>query len=126
MFMHPLVHAWAKDRMHKKQQRQVWISTACVVALSLRKTQLWRTHERWLRPQMQSFIYPRLGVLLSFGRKEMMLPLIVQCSWALIVVGEQSRLQTLLQRLYEALRISPWTPMPEYSPIWRLASTAAV
>ncbi|KFX97135.1 hypothetical protein V490_02942 [Pseudogymnoascus sp. VKM F-3557] len=33
--MHPLAHAWAKDRQELGQQHKAWISAACIVALSI-------------------------------------------------------------------------------------------
>jgi hypothetical protein len=55
--MHPVTHAWAKDRQTPDQASQAWIATGCVIASSWIEDHegFWRTKERLLVPHLLSF-----------------------------------------------------------------------
>ena len=55
--MHPLVHAWARDRQDERQQHESWIAMGCVVAASRSEREMWRVHGRHLKPQLQACTY---------------------------------------------------------------------
>jgi tetratricopeptide (TPR) repeat protein len=120
--MHPLAHAWAKDRLGKKHQEEVWISTACVLVLSRRMSALWEIYERMLRPHMQSFLPPNPQILLSFDSQQIMLPLLIGCGYILLIMREHHRNHSMLNVIYQELGITPWTPSNTHLPIWTLAS----
>jgi hypothetical protein len=54
--MHPLTHAWAKDRQSTKHQGAAWFSTGCVLGFFQSSDHLWRTQERRLLPHVQSYL----------------------------------------------------------------------
>lgn len=66
--MHPLAHAWAKDRLNKEQQQQAWVTAGCVLAsLRLEQTAAWRTYEQKLGPHIHSYLSPEVNVLFSYS-----------------------------------------------------------
>ena len=40
--MHPLTHAWARDRQEMAEQHESWVTTGCLVALSRSHRDFWR------------------------------------------------------------------------------------
>jgi tetratricopeptide (TPR) repeat protein len=124
--MHPLVHAWARDRQDVKHQQHAWISTACTIAFSRGISNLWRSNKELLRPHLQVLIPPVPLVLFSYETPQLMLPILLHCGWILNVTWEQKILQQLLNSVYQALNITPENVIEEYMPIWRLAASVAV
>ncbi|KAH9206731.1 hypothetical protein DL95DRAFT_315055, partial [Leptodontidium sp. 2 PMI_412] len=43
--MHPLTHAWAKDRQDSKCQGVAWITTGCILGLSRSDTRFWQSQQ---------------------------------------------------------------------------------
>ncbi|KAJ5022565.1 acyl transferase/acyl hydrolase/lysophospholipase [Bipolaris maydis] len=120
--MHPLAHAWAKDRLDQKQQQGAWVGAGCILALSRSKSETWQVYEKQLRPHMQSFLSPRVEEMLSFGPPGTMLPILLKCGWALNRMREDKKLELLLKGIYEVLGITPSDPSRENIPIWDLAA----
>jgi tetratricopeptide (TPR) repeat protein len=120
--MHPLVHAWAKDRLGKEEQQVIWMGVGCVLALSRCRSETWQVYERQLRPHVQSFLSPRVEAMFSFGPPGMMLLVLLECGWALNTMREDSRLKGLLDGIYRVLKLAPSDPSREHLPIWHLAA----
>ncbi|KAF2274187.1 FabD/lysophospholipase-like protein [Westerdykella ornata] len=98
--MHPLVHAWAKDRLGQEQHQMAWEES-----------------ETW-----QSFLPPSVEEIFSFGPPGTMLPILLKCGWVLNRMREDNRLKSLLESLYVVLKITPSEPSPEHIRIWDLAA----
>ncbi|KAF1364158.1 TPR-like protein [Lizonia empirigonia] len=120
--MHPLAHAWAKDRLEKERQRQAWATAGCVLALSHGQTNLWQVRERELRPHVQSLLSPSVQTMLSCGPQIAVLAVLLQCGWTLNTMREDARLEQLLSDICQALHIRPSDPTTEHVPIWELAA----
>ena len=121
--MHPLTHAWAKDRQNDEQQQQAWMSTGSVLALSHGQSQTWQTYERELRPHVQSYLSPRIEWVFSYGPQNMILSIVLKCGWILLQMRDDSRVASLLEGVYFKLDITLSNPSREYLPIWDLAAT---
>ncbi|KAH8702782.1 hypothetical protein GQ44DRAFT_778457 [Phaeosphaeriaceae sp. PMI808] len=120
--MHPLAHAWAKDRLGKEQQQAAWVRVGCLLALSQGQSEAWQVHEGQLRPHMQSFLSPSVEGIFSLGLQGKMLPILLRCGWALDTMREDARLEFLLEGIYRVLQIAPSNPSIEHVPIWDLAA----
>jgi tetratricopeptide (TPR) repeat protein len=120
--MHPLAHAWARDRLKQEHQQQAWIMAGCVLALSQKQTELWRVYERELRPHVQSFLSPSVQTMFSRGPQTAVLAILLKCGWAMSTMREDARLEQLLSGIYQALRIRPSDPTMEQMAIWDLAT----
>jgi tetratricopeptide (TPR) repeat protein len=120
--MHPLAHAWAKDRLDTKEQQQAWVSTACIFGISRRMTDVWLVYERQLHPHVQTLFSSSPETLWLFAPQTLMLPIAMSCGWLLLAMREYKLLHTLLQCIYQDLKISPWHPSAQHLPIWTLAS----
>ena len=94
--MHPLVHAWAKDRQADEQQAQSWLITGCIIALSNRGSSLWQLQQRQLRPHIHSFLPTETAATFSRGPEEMILGILLECGLILLQMRDDSRLDDLL------------------------------
>ncbi|CAN9251458.1 unnamed protein product [Alternaria alternata] len=120
--MHPLAHAWAKDRQEQEQQQAAWASAGCILALSRGESETWRVYERQLRPHIQSFLSPSVEAMFSSGPPGTMLPILLMCGWALNAMREDNKLGCLLEGIYQELQITLLDPSREHIRIWDLAA----
>jgi tetratricopeptide (TPR) repeat protein len=122
--MHPLTHAWAKDRLGREQQQTAWVRVGCLLALSSSGgwRQGWQVHEKLLRPHLQAFLLPSVDAMLMFGPPGMMVPILLECGWALSRMREDGQVESLLDGIYGVLRITPSNPSQEHLDLWNLAA----
>ncbi|KAI9889263.1 MAG: hypothetical protein M1814_005638 [Vezdaea aestivalis] len=55
--MHPLTHAWAKDRLQQSQQQEARDTTGSILALSINPSNQYDTIYRWVHTHAQTFIH---------------------------------------------------------------------
>jgi tetratricopeptide (TPR) repeat protein len=122
--MHPLAHAWAKDRLGQEQQQKAWVKAGCLLALSRDESNRWQGYEGQLWPHVQSFLSPSVDAILSYGPLEMILPILLKCAWVLDTMREDDALKFLLEGIYRVLQIAPSNPSQEHIRIWDLAATS--
>jgi tetratricopeptide (TPR) repeat protein/AraC-like DNA-binding protein len=118
--MHPLAHAWAKDRQDPEQQGVYWVTAGCVLALSRRNSMMWQTQERRLLPHIQSYLDVKISRVLSFGSEAILVPILLQCGWTLLDMRQDSRLSHLLEDMFTELRKNPEEPSEKSLPLYDL------
>ncbi|RDW70985.1 putative kinesin light chain 1 protein [Coleophoma cylindrospora] len=118
--MHPLIHAWAKDRQSLKQQEAAWISTGCVLAFSLSDRDMWRTHATLLLPHIQSFLDIEVQTTVLIDSESIVLPILLECGQVLRDMRQDSRLGQLLERIFSKLKINPQKLCENYIPIYKI------
>ena len=125
--MHPLAHAWAKDRLGNKQQQAAWVRVGCLLALSWNQPEDWQMIEKQLQPHLQphlqSLLSPSVKTFFSFGPQDVILPILLKCGWALDTMREDGKLKSLLEGIYRVLQIAPSDPSEEHVGIWDLAAS---
>jgi hypothetical protein len=119
--MHPLAHAWAKDRQELDQQGKAWIAAGSLLALSS-TSHTWQRQERYLRPHIQSCLNIKVKTAFSFGSIAMVLPIFLKCGWILLQMRDDSRLGHLLKDIFTELAINPAKPLKEYLPMYDLSA----
>ncbi|KAH3958519.1 hypothetical protein HBH98_077100 [Parastagonospora nodorum] len=128
--MHPLAHAWAKDRLGCEQQQRAWLSAACTLILSPpvshEAANFWKIHEKQMLPHMQSLIPSSPAMLFLYGPRSVLLPLLVLSGTLLNSVRDYIRLQALLEAIYKDLGVTQYS-LPTDSPtLWVLTYRAAL
>jgi tetratricopeptide (TPR) repeat protein len=118
--MHPLTHAWAKDRQDPEQQDLAWITAGCVLTLSRSNSIMWQTQERRLLPHIQSYLDTKIRRVLLFGSEALIVPILLKCGWALLDMRQDSRLSQLLEDMFTELRRDPEEPLEESLPLYDL------
>ncbi|OBT39283.1 hypothetical protein VE00_10598 [Pseudogymnoascus sp. WSF 3629] len=124
--MHPLTHAWAKDRQDSEKQDMAWIATGCVLALSRFNIHIWRTQERRLLPHIQSFLDSKINRAFSLGPKAIVIPILLKCGWTLLDMRQDSKLGRLLKDIFVELGKKPEELSKEFLPLYDLQARSLV
>jgi len=122
--MHPLAHAWAKDRQGLDQQDQAWVAAGSIIALSTSYT--WKTQKRHLRPHVQSCLNIKVKTAFLLGSTATILPIFLKCGWDLLHMRDDSRLGNLLKDIFDELEISPTKPLNYFLPIYDLNARSLI
>ncbi|KAK8905606.1 hypothetical protein QC760_005530 [Botrytis cinerea] len=118
--MHPLAHAWAKDRQDSKQQGVAWVAAGCILTLSRQNSTMWQTQERQLLPHIQSYLDIKIGRVFSFGDESTVVPILLQCGWILSNMRQDTRLSHLLEDIFIGINKNPEEPPKESLPLYDL------
>ncbi|KAL5321236.1 hypothetical protein ACEPPN_012050 [Leptodophora sp. 'Broadleaf-Isolate-01'] len=118
--MHPLTHAWAKDRQDPKYQGVAWIVTGCILGLSRSSARLWQTQERLLLPHILSYLDIKFKKAFSLASTALITPLFLKCGWALLNMRQDSKLSQLLQDIFLELRQEVNEPSEEFLSLYDL------
>jgi hypothetical protein len=118
--MHPLTHAWAKDRQDSKRQGVAWIATGCVLGFSRSNTRMWRTQERRLLPHVLSYLDLKVKKAFDLASKTVITSILLKCGWALLGMRQDTRLGQLLQDMFLELRQKPDKPSEDLLPLYDL------
>ncbi|CAG8948701.1 hypothetical protein HYFRA_00001822 [Hymenoscyphus fraxineus] len=121
--MHPLAHAWAKDRQEPSEQYQAWITTGCILALYLSCASPESWYERYFRPHLQSFLnITSMPVKRAFslGPTNAVLAMYLECGWALENMRDDYRLDQLLKDIIFELKLDADKPTKEFIPLFKL------
>jgi tetratricopeptide (TPR) repeat protein len=118
--MHPLAHAWAKDRQKPEAKKHSWVVAGSVIALSVRGSTMRMRLERHLQPHVQSYVDERTisNILCGFQRNT--LALVWSSSWMLMRLREDSRLERLLHELFREAGLDPARPQCSLVPLYHL------
>jgi tetratricopeptide (TPR) repeat protein len=117
--MHPLTHAWAKERQNLEQQGISWIAAGCVLVLA-GSADYWKTQGRIFLPHILSFLDMGVSKALSFGPKATIVPIFRECGWALHYLRLDSTLGRLLEEIFVRIGQSSEEPSIDYLPFYRL------
>ncbi|KAF2499993.1 hypothetical protein BU16DRAFT_233539 [Lophium mytilinum] len=118
--MHPLTHAWAKDRQASDQQGLSWISAGCILSLARLPNTLSQSQQRQLLSHVQSYLDVKVKAAFSFGPKDIVIPIFLHCGWILDNMRDDSRLGHLVDELLAELHLDLDRPSQDYLPIYDL------
>jgi tetratricopeptide (TPR) repeat protein len=97
--MHPLTHAWAKDRQELTQQQQSWLTTGCMIAISGARRSFWQATQQQLRPHLQALVSLEASIMFNSGPQLMVARILLQCGWLLNLLRIDKKLFALIQDL---------------------------
>jgi tetratricopeptide (TPR) repeat protein len=121
--MHPLVHAWAKDRQDSKSLKEdVLINVGSIIALSRTGSEIWQDSERYLRPHMQSYMDSEAQLISSHGRNPQILPVLLRCCWILNDMRDDSRLARFFKNIFHELGRDQHSPSRDILPIYKVTA----
>ena len=111
--MHPLVHAWARNRINSKEEKaRTWRSTGSLLslALELEEAEIWHTHGRQLRPHVHSYLSLYARENDTFQCLKMIMPMVFACADFLYYTRDDKMLASLLKQIFEDLCVDPTSP----------------
>ena len=97
--MHPLVHAWARDRLDATEQHKAWLATGCLMAASRGDRKLWRQRERQLQPHLQALTLWERRRMFASEPLIKITSVLVNCGWLLYGMRDDARLFVLMNHL---------------------------
>jgi tetratricopeptide (TPR) repeat protein len=118
--MHPLTHAWAKDRQDSERQGVAWIAVGCILGFSRSNTRMWQEQERRLLPHILSYLDIEVKKAFGFASKAVVTPLVLKCGEALLNMRQDSRLGRLIQDTFLELGQTLTEPLEEFLPLYEL------
>jgi hypothetical protein len=125
--MHPVAHAWAKDRQSTDQQSESWLMTGCVVAFSwIGDYDFWRTQARYLAPHLNSCLEIDAIEAFSFQGKSIVIPILIQCGLVLGRMEDYERLRYLNQNMFCQLGLNSARPTKEARDLYELQGVCLV
>ena len=124
--MHPLTHAWAKDRQDSKRQGVAWIATGCVLGFSLSNTGMWQTQERRLLPHVLSYLDLKVKKAFDLASKTIITSILLKCGWTLLGMRQDTRLGQLLEDMFLELRQKPDKPSEDLLPLYDLQARSLI
>jgi tetratricopeptide (TPR) repeat protein len=119
--MHPLTHAWTKDRQERRAQDQSWIATGSMIALSGSNDILWQNYERQLKPHLQAYLDREMSEMFGCGPQLMVVRIVLRCGWLLYQMRDDSRLFSLMNGLFSKLSLNSGTACKEWVSLYDLA-----
>ncbi|KAL5316656.1 hypothetical protein ACEPPN_015705 [Leptodophora sp. 'Broadleaf-Isolate-01'] len=118
--MHPLTHAWAKDRQDSERQGVAWIATGCVIGFSRSNTRMWQIHERSLLPHILSYLDIEVRKAFGLAPTVVVTPILLRCGRALLDMRQDSKLGQFIRDVFFELRQDPREPSEALSPLYEL------
>ncbi|CAG8956640.1 hypothetical protein HYFRA_00011951 [Hymenoscyphus fraxineus] len=101
--MHPLTHAWCKDRLGPKGQGVAWIAAGCVLANSRSELISWNTQRESLPPHIIKFLDIDFKTTLGFASETIVMPILLNCFQVLTDMQHYSDTNRALRRIFANL-----------------------
>lgn len=101
--MHPLVHAWARDRQNADEQHQSWLSMACIMALAGRNSKIRNTLDRQLQVHFEALVQWEMDMMFANAPQRLIVRVLLQCGWMLNIAWSHGEVQALVERLIARL-----------------------
>lgn len=117
--MHPLIHAWARDRQDESVQHENWLRMICLMALSRRHRSSNRRSELQLQPHVEAVVGS------GFEKSPIQAPLLValeNCAWMLHKMRSDTKLVALLDTVFRQAQLSPTKVDPDWFTLYELAA----
>jgi hypothetical protein len=96
--MHPLVHAWARDRQTEDMMNTSWLAAGCVITLAARGTPVRTQADRSVMAHVLSWadVVTLQSIIDKIKYKQRgMVALVWSCSWMLVQMRDDKRLDKL-------------------------------
>lgn len=112
--MHPLVHAWARDRQSDDEQHKSWLSMGCIVASARHGGSVNQIHDWQLQPHVESITGWGGSTMFTGAPPTLVCRVLVNCGWLLLRSRSDGKLLLLIQLLTtwlgldEASVSQPW------------------
>jgi tetratricopeptide (TPR) repeat protein len=122
--MHPLVHAWAFDRMAALSDREgFWISAGCLMQSSAQYgLDIWLTQSRQLRPHLHYFIDEvRVPAMSSDPTTEHLInKILIRCLQVMMTMRDDAMVNELIARVFKRNNLNPDVVCFEWIDLYRI------
>ena len=110
--MHPLVHAWARDRQEPAERHRNWIQMGCALALAYGKRTSWQVDASQLEAHIDVLTRWDADTIFAAESPIPVTRVVVNCGWLLYTMRCDRKLGTLLMKIMGHLHLS-WTEVEQ-------------
>ena len=103
--MHPLIHAWARDRQTHTEQHKSWLQMGCVMALAYGGNASWEVPERLLQSHVEALTTWEAGTMFAEESSILVTRILVNCGWFLHKMRADTKLFMLMKKIYRWLKL---------------------
>jgi Tetratricopeptide repeat len=103
--MHPLIHAWARDRQDHTGQHESWLQMGCVMALACGEEALWKVRERLLQSHAEALTAWEVATMFAGESSILVTRILVNCGWLLHNTRADTKLFLLMMNIYIWLKL---------------------
>ena len=118
--MHPLVHAWARDRQSEEARKASWLAAGSVITLAARGSPGRAQVEHTIQAHVQSWVDEKTNSDISCGRQRDVIALVWSCSWMLVQMRDDVRLDGLLEAVFQEIGLDPTRLEGSLVPLYHL------
>ena len=120
--MHPLIHAWARDRQNMAEQHKSWIATGCLFAMLDRHSELWLRIRWQLQPHVQALTGWDISKIFASEPLRKVTTIIVRCGELLHDMRDDAKLFNLVRSLLNHLGLDPCTIHMKWVDVYELTA----
>ncbi|KAH7109288.1 hypothetical protein B0J11DRAFT_449159 [Dendryphion nanum] len=124
--MHPLAHAWAKDRQSRQSQFKSWMTAGCILAVSTTNSQLesfWETRGDQLVTHLSSYLDSNTDNQISSQSAPRVIPILLQCGRALDLMDDYNGLEQVCRTLQNQHGIDPSHSSVDFVEVYELIAS---
>jgi tetratricopeptide (TPR) repeat protein len=121
--MHPLIHAWARDRQSMTEQHNSWIAAGCLFAMLDRDSAFWLKSRWQLRPHVQALTAWDISKMFASEPPRKVTTIVVACGWMLYRMRDDSKLFDLMCSLFNHLGLDPCTVHRKWADVYGLTAS---
>ena len=103
--MHPLIHAWARDRQDQNRHHDSWLQMACLMAVGKKDGPLWKKHERQLQSHIEALVAWEVDVMFAGEPAVMVARTLINCGWVLWGLRSDTKLFLLMEKICARLKV---------------------
>lgn len=101
--MHPLIHAWARDRQNSNEQQENWLRMGCLLALSHRNKPQYATFDLQLQPHLEALVERIPDNVWAADQPRLIIGILINCAWMLHDMQSDAKVAGLLQTIFNKL-----------------------
>jgi tetratricopeptide (TPR) repeat protein len=120
--MHPLTHAWARDRQATIEQHDSWVATGCLVAFSYYDRDFWQRHGRQLQPHVHALMSWEMSKMFMSKPLVRIAAILVKYGWLLYKMRDDAQVFALMQRLLIHLGLNQQTVDRRWFEVYELTA----
>lgn len=125
VFIHPLIHAWAKDRLTEEQVHENWVTAGSLFALSIHNVSFWDIYGHHLQPHLQRIVSCNMCEMFGTKPQSMICRILVNCGLQLQCQGDKNVLR-LVNALCAYLGLGLVIVNPQWLGIYELAAVCQI
>lgn len=113
IFMHPLTHAWAKDRQEPMELQSAYFWALCVISVP-KYPLFWLRHRGALLPHLLAMVTINISRAFVYEPRREIVRSLLQCGRLLVTLEEYNTLANLTENLLQHLGLSKGTVDPDW------------